>query len=102
MVKTSFLSSNITNIEWSEGFCTCSDSLSTDCDDFGEICGSMNVKPPKFFKHFGLTTWTDFTVTILIGAISFMAILSIILLIRDVSLLSKLFNSKKPYFGTYH
>ena len=52
---------------------------SQDCSDFQDTCGINDLNPPKFLKHFGLSTWTDFTVAILIGLMALMGLLFIVL-----------------------
>ena len=55
------------------------DLPSQDCSDFQNICGINDINPPKFLIHFGLSTWTDFTVAILIGLMALMGLLFIVL-----------------------
>ena len=55
------------------------DLPSQDCSDFQDICGINDINPPNFLIHFGLSTWTDFTVAILIGLMALMGLLFIVL-----------------------
>ena len=55
------------------------DLPSQDCFDFQDICGINEINPPNFLIHFGLSTWTDFTVAILIGLMALMGLLFVIL-----------------------
>lgn len=59
---------NITDHQWSEGFCTCNGDHH-DCGDFVDLCGTFIDTPPKFFKSIGLTSWLHLAIASVSGII---------------------------------